>query len=275
MSSDKTSSIAEAIYADLVGRILSDALPAGTRLASERELAAHYGTNRNTLREAIRKLEQARLVRVRHGQGVTVCDFRRAGTVESLGPFLLHGHSAAERVRMLVDLLMTRARVLEMAVELAARRAEPADIARLEEIAARQLENFTAADNLALLHTDLELINAIIDAGHSLTVRWFANTLLEIYSGFIEHYPSVWVYNDGFPEYLRELTGGIASRQVERAVGALRRYYQAVDGQLIEVLNALAPQDPPQGGATATAAAPRSATATTAAAEPASAESAP
>ena len=67
---------------------MKGALKPSERLPGERELAAQYGTNRNTLREAVRMLEQARLVTVRHGQGVTIADFRKTGTMELLPPFL-------------------------------------------------------------------------------------------------------------------------------------------------------------------------------------------
>ena len=57
----RASTIVEDIYTVLQGRILSGALPAGSRLPAERELAAEFNTNRNTLREAIRRLEQDRM----------------------------------------------------------------------------------------------------------------------------------------------------------------------------------------------------------------------
>jgi len=75
-NSTKNPNIAQQIFEDLQKHILGGQLSAGERLLGERELAAKYGTNRNTLREAVRKLEQARLVSVRHGRGVTVADFR-------------------------------------------------------------------------------------------------------------------------------------------------------------------------------------------------------
>ena len=91
----QTSKIASTLYYDLRRQILKGDLSPGERLPGERELATKYATNRNTLREAVRRLEQARLVTVRHGQGVTVADFRRTGTMELLPAFL----EAASRPR--------------------------------------------------------------------------------------------------------------------------------------------------------------------------------
>lgn len=57
---------------DLRTAIESGELTAGQKLPSERELAARYGTARNTAREAFRLLEAAGLVDIEHGSGVFV-----------------------------------------------------------------------------------------------------------------------------------------------------------------------------------------------------------
>src|SRR5450755_2159957 len=60
------------IAADLRAAIEAGELTAGEKLPSERDLAAQYGTARNTAREAIRLLETAGLVDIEHGSGVFV-----------------------------------------------------------------------------------------------------------------------------------------------------------------------------------------------------------
>ena len=57
---------------DLRAAIESGELTAGQKLPSERDLAARYGTARNTAREAFRLLEAAGLVDIEHGSGVFV-----------------------------------------------------------------------------------------------------------------------------------------------------------------------------------------------------------
>jgi GntR family transcriptional regulator len=57
---------------DLRQAIEGGELAAGQRLPSERDLAARYGTARNTAREAVRLLAAAGLVDVEHGRGVFV-----------------------------------------------------------------------------------------------------------------------------------------------------------------------------------------------------------
>src|SRR5262245_17965433 len=107
----------EDLFAEFRTRILSDEWSAGTRLPGERELAERYNTNRNTLREAIRRLEQSGLVSVRHGQGVTVSDFRRTGGLDLVAPFLAAGIDVREKAELMLNVLEPRTRVLEYAVE--------------------------------------------------------------------------------------------------------------------------------------------------------------
>ncbi|MEV6596943.1 GntR family transcriptional regulator [Actinoplanes sp. NPDC051346] len=57
---------------DLRSSIESGDLPAGGKLPSERDLAARYGTARNTAREAISILQSEGLVVAQHGRGVFV-----------------------------------------------------------------------------------------------------------------------------------------------------------------------------------------------------------
>jgi DNA-binding GntR family transcriptional regulator len=56
-----TGTDAQTVYADLRGQILSGALPPGTPLR-EIALAERFGVSRTPVREALRRLEQARLL---------------------------------------------------------------------------------------------------------------------------------------------------------------------------------------------------------------------
>ena len=164
--------IAATLFRELRRQILSGELGAGERLPGERELAQRYETNRNTLREAVRMLEQARLVTVRHGQGVTISDFRRTGTLELLPPFLEHSSDPSDVAHLLEDILPARLLVLEFAAKLAARRADKDDIARLRDITDLMIAAFERADLVVIAHGFQRWLDALIDSGHSAAVRW-------------------------------------------------------------------------------------------------------
>ncbi|HVZ34941.1 MAG TPA: GntR family transcriptional regulator [Polyangiaceae bacterium] len=238
--SSKNSNIAQQIFEDLERQILGGQLSAGERLLGERELAAKYGTNRNTLREAVRKLEQARLVSVRHGRGVTVADFRRTGTPELLAPYLRAGPDMVEVAEIIGDVLEPRILLLEYASRLAVRRAEPADIERLKDIGDLLIKAFEAGDVPVVARGFQRWLDVLVEAGHSVSVRWIANSLFDALRDTLERFPNLWVLEPSFPEYVTGLVNAVRSGDEASAVTTTRSYYERVDQKLMALLHALA-----------------------------------
>lgn len=229
--------IAATVFLDLRRAILSGEFAAGERLPGERELAQKYQTNRNTLREAVRRLEHARLVTVRHGQGVTVADFRKTGTMELLPPFLENSSDLGEIAHLLEDILPARLLVLEFATRLAARRADPQDVARLRDITDLLIAAFDRGDPVVIAHGFQRWLDALIEAGHSVAVRWIANPFLDAYRELLDRFPALWVLEPGFPQHLRDVATAIESGNEEQGIHALRDYYQRVDRALMQTLS--------------------------------------
>lgn len=235
----KTPNLADQLFHELQRQILSGELAPGRRLPPERELAALYDTNRNTLREAIRKLEQLRLVSVRHGQGVTVRDFRRDGTIEALEPFLLHGVDADEKVQCIADLLASRTKVLEYAMSFAIERATDEDVEKLGELTTVLLAAFETRDRVALSKGYHHWLECVVDAAHSLPARWIANPFLEMTKHLIERIPAIWVTDEGFADYLRNAYAAIVDRDLATAAAVNRTYYDRVDERILLTVNSL------------------------------------
>ena len=98
--------ISEQVYLQLRERILRKVLPVGGQLPSERELSESLGVNRGAVREAIKRLQQARLVRVRHGGATQVENFETEGGLELLPSLMVGttGHLNLEVARGIVTL---------------------------------------------------------------------------------------------------------------------------------------------------------------------------
>jgi GntR family transcriptional repressor for pyruvate dehydrogenase complex len=248
VSTTPKTKIADEVFVELQTQILSGRYTSGDRLPPERELAQTLDTNRNTLREAIRRLEQARLVTVRQGQGVTVADFRHTGTIELLEPFLMVGEDTSEKLRALTDLLAARSWVLEYALGLAARRADVSDINKLSDIRRLLMTAYTAEDRSTLAAGFQHWMSALVDAAHSLPTRWVANPFLELNRSFMEKFPTLWVLDESFPRYLLETEKAISSGDAERARKANRQYYERVDARINELLRQVFVHLGPHGG---------------------------
>lgn len=80
--------IYQVIYDDLTGQIASGTLAPEDRIPSEAELAARYGVSRMTVRQALKRLQDDRLVMRRRGAGTFVTSTSsRFRSLNRLGPF--------------------------------------------------------------------------------------------------------------------------------------------------------------------------------------------
>jgi GntR family transcriptional repressor for pyruvate dehydrogenase complex len=245
------SNIAANIFYDLRRQILCGELAANERLPGERELATRYRTNRNTLREAVRKLEQSRLVTVRHGQGVTVCDFRKTGTLELLSPFLETAPEPAEVAQILEDILPARLMVIEFATRLAVQRADKGDIEALQDITELLIAAFERGDPTVVAHGFRRWLDALIDAGHSVAVRWIANPVLDVYRDLLDRFPFLWVLDPSFPQHLRDFMAALNDGDESQAVAVTRAYYHGIDSALMRVVQGALPSRTGRGNADA------------------------
>ncbi len=80
----RTQPLPDAVYSALSAQILRGELHPGDPLPSERLLAEDFAVNRHAIREAMKRLQQAGLVRVSHGGATRVLDWRATGGLDLL-----------------------------------------------------------------------------------------------------------------------------------------------------------------------------------------------
>ncbi len=102
-------SVADSVYAQLRDAIIDDVQPAGSSLPAERELAEQAGVNRQAIREALQRLREANLVRIVHGGGVRVLDWRRMADLALLPEVVV---AADGRIRAEPSLAMLQFRTV-------------------------------------------------------------------------------------------------------------------------------------------------------------------
>src|SRR3954468_16881923 len=85
---DRTS-VPDQVFARLCEAILGGGYAPGERLPTQRALAADLDVNIASVREAVKRLEQLRLVEVRHGAAMRVRDWRRDGGLDVLAHAVL------------------------------------------------------------------------------------------------------------------------------------------------------------------------------------------
>jgi DNA-binding FadR family transcriptional regulator len=162
--------LSDAVHERLRAGILSGAMAPGDALPSERELSASLRVNRNAVREALKRLEQAGLVRIAQGGATRVQDWRATGGIDLLFDLALVGDDVDGP---------TYAAILEMRAAIAA------DAARLcadrgPEVTRRhvavQLRAVAAGE--AGFEAYEDLWQHVIDGARNIAYRLAYNTLL-------------------------------------------------------------------------------------------------
>jgi GntR family transcriptional regulator, transcriptional repressor for pyruvate dehydrogenase complex len=226
--------ISESVAEQLRLAILRGEVAVGERLPPERQLAPRFGTNRNTLREAIRSLEAQGLVTVRQGDGVRVADFSNTGEL-SLLPDMLRVASRPDRNDMLRDLLWMRRRMAVEVARAAAERASDESVAKLHQLLEKQRAH--DGDLLLMLQTDLELYRAMVGSAFTVLGRLLFKTMAELSRTCLEQVPAfVYVH----PDYLANMTvvvEAIASGDGEAAATRLDAMLGSTDAILLKRLD--------------------------------------
>lgn len=171
-------SVSDAVFEQLRDQILSGARPPGDPLPPERTLCEALGVNRGSVREALRRLEQARLVSVRHGGTSTVLDYRTHAGLDLLGTLVVRadGHVDTQVVRSIMEM---RSAIAPDAARRAASRRSSEGAAAIFAAAA---DLAAAADDLAQAQERaLEFWSLIIDASDNIAYRLAYNALQETY----------------------------------------------------------------------------------------------
>lgn len=183
----------------------------GEALPPERTLARRFKVTRNTVREALRTLEQARLVSIRQGSGVLVLDYLTHAGLEFLAALLDAG--TREQNDLLEDIHEARAVLGEAMCQNALHRVDGHGLPAIEgAVAALEHEaGKPRPDVRTLQQLDFQVQNRLIRAGGNRAFILLHNSLGHVY-GRIAH----------LFEYLVADPKGLAARY-RKAANRLRR----------------------------------------------------
>ncbi|MEB3068684.1 FadR/GntR family transcriptional regulator [[Mycobacterium] vasticus] len=168
--------ISDTIFVRLVEEILTGRLAAGEPLPSERELSLTLQVNRHAVREALKRLQQAGLVRISHGGKTRVLDWRTSAGLDALTGLAVAGVIPARQI--IGDVAVMRRSIAADAARLCARRASPEQRAAITAAAAA----YPVSGELDLvIDADLTFWIAVIDGSANIAYRLALNTLVAAY----------------------------------------------------------------------------------------------
>jgi len=209
----------EQIVEMLIKYILEGGIRSGETLPPERTLASEFNVNRTTLREALKKLEQLKLIKIRQGQGATVDDLHNA-SIEVL--FYLLNVKGEIDLGILENILEARELFGTDVARLAAKRADENDIAQMQ-ILMNKLVKTTDPAQLQLL--DFEFFRLLSLASKNMVYILLMNMLKIIHEKQLQLFlPLTFDVNTDFQQKIFE---AIKNKDEKKAAAMAKEFLLA------------------------------------------------
>ncbi|MDX6236462.1 MAG: GntR family transcriptional regulator, transcriptional repressor for pyruvate dehydrogenase complex [Kribbellaceae bacterium] len=216
--------VADQIVDDLRSQILSGKLEDGSRLPSERELAANYDVSVPTIREAVRVLTAMGLLNTRNGSRTTVTADGHSLLVMSIAAVVQFGNMGAGDVVGVLGAL--NAYAVEQAVERASDD-EIAELRKAAEEAAERPDVGSSAEALKRFFVTLSAIshNPLLAALSRVITEFQIGLAVELSGGSTQG----WLRVAGSLHPMRlDLVEAVEQRDAARAVQLVHDYHSKV-----------------------------------------------
>lgn len=223
--------VSDQVFRVLCEGLLSGRYEPGELLPTQRRLAADLGVNMASIREAVKRLEQLRLVESRQGEGMRVRDWRVHGGLDVLAHLVLR--AGGVDARMLAAVLEARRLMLTEAARLAAARRDDDQAERLEAIASR-LEDADDPDEAQAL--DFAFFSELVEASRNVVFVLITNSIRELYFQNAESFRPLLSGRRALMPLYRQAARAVRAGEPKRAASAVARLAAAQESQLIEAL---------------------------------------
>jgi GntR family transcriptional regulator, transcriptional repressor for pyruvate dehydrogenase complex len=208
--------VSDQVFRLLSEQILSGRYEPGEKLPTQRTLAADLGVNMASVREAVKRLEQLRLVEVRHGDAMRVRDWRSDGGLDVVAQ-LIFAAGGVDRPT-LEAVLEARRLMLTESARLAAERRTDEQAQRLAELA-RQVAD--APDVAAAQLLDLAFMAELVEASGNVVFVLVLNTVRRLYLDHAELLQAVVADRHQLAPLYARAAQGIADRAEAVAASAI------------------------------------------------------
>lgn len=229
----KRRSITDEVFDQLREQIVSRELKAGEELPSERLLSEMLGVSRNAVREAIKRLQQARLVEVKHGGTTTVLDYRVEAGADLL-PSLLFDRQGRIQVEVARGIVRMR-QVLspEIAADAAAHGGE-ATAERLDALIAAME---AASEPVEVQRLAFEFWEILVDGSGNIAYRLAFNSLRKTYEPILPLLTQVLRGDLEKLETFRSLAALVRQGERDAAERCARDYIDASSAAIYQFLD--------------------------------------
>jgi len=210
--------VPEQIAEMLLKYILQGGVSPGDKLPPERTLATQLSVTRATLREALKKLEQLKLIVIHQGKGIIVEDFHNASIDLIFSLLVIDGEID---FKILENIFEARELFATDVARLAAKRSEKKDIEQMK-ILMEELVNTTDPIKIHLL--DFEFFRQMALASKNIVYILLMNTIKTIYDKHLDLFlPSSTNLNTSLQQ---EILKAVINGDEEKAAQSARKFLQ-------------------------------------------------
>lgn len=217
------------VFTQLRDGIVSGHYEPGARLPTERELCDQMQVNRTSVREALKRLEQARLVEVKHGSGTVVLDFRTHAGLELLVDLTTgSGEHSATVIRSILEVRLLIGPEL---ARLSALRIQSVGLQKLRR-AVEAVE--CAADASELQRADFAFHYALAEASENLALLLIVNSIRAVYLQYGDFFLSAFASPYEHRGLYRQIYDAVQERDAPRAEELDRQLLRDTNSRLWE-----------------------------------------
>jgi DNA-binding FadR family transcriptional regulator len=178
-------SVSDAVFQQLRDAILAGDFRAGQALPGERTLSETLGVNRGAIREALKRLEQSRLVKIQQGDATRVLDYRRHARLDLLTQLMRKPDGRID-LHVSRSFLELREAITPSIARLAALRRSAEHVTRLEALVDETAPGRPAAMRLHDSFDDWtgRFWGLLVEASDNVAYQLISNTMREMH---LEH----------------------------------------------------------------------------------------
>ena len=225
----RRSLVSDQVFRALCEDLLTGRYAPGEKLPTQRTLAADLGVNMASVREAVKRLEQLRLVEVRHGDAMRVRDWRDHGGLDVIAHVLFRAGGLDRQT--LASLLEARRLMLTESARLAAERRSDDAAERLGELSAR-MAGAAGADEAQAL--DFAFMAELVEASGNVVFRLILNSIRELYLERAELFRAVVADRESLAPLYRRAAAGVSAGAATRAANAVAELTSRQERELLE-----------------------------------------
>ena len=211
------SSLPDQVFRTLAEAVLSGRYAPGERLPGQRAMAAELGVNMASLREGIKRLEQLRLIEVKHGDAMRVTDWRAQGGLDVL---VYAATAGAGGDPIIAALFEARRLLLREAARLAAERRTDEQAQLLADLATAFA---SAPDEETAQGIDLAYFATVIEAAGNLVFTLILNSIRALYLEQLERFRPIVADRERLAPHYMAAARAIENREAGAAAAVIER----------------------------------------------------